>query len=107
LIITKIEKVLNNFNMPKVKVMLSMCLIKYHAIKTYVEMEIIAPPFLTSTLDGVASFTPRPLYLPGERTSGTHWIGRWVGLRACLDDVEKRKKYFVAGGTRTPIVLPK
>jgi hypothetical protein len=38
----------------------------------------------------VISFTPRPLY-PGERHSGTHWMGGWMVPRAGLDDVEKRK----------------
>jgi hypothetical protein len=28
---------------------------------------------------------------PRENNSGTHWIGGWVGPRAGLDDVEKRK----------------
>jgi hypothetical protein len=31
------------------------------------------------------SFTPK------ERAPGTHWIGGWVGLKACLDPVVKRK----------------
>jgi hypothetical protein len=26
-----------------------------------------------------------------ERAPGTHWIGGWVGHRASLDNVEKRK----------------
>jgi hypothetical protein len=26
----------------------------------------------------------RPCFSPGERTAGTHWIGRWVGPRARL-----------------------
>jgi hypothetical protein len=30
-------------------------------------------------------------FTPGERAPGTHWIGGWVGPRAGLDDVEKRK----------------
>jgi hypothetical protein len=38
----------------------------------------------------VVSFTPRPLY-PGEITPGTYWIGGWVGPRADLHAVEKRK----------------
>jgi hypothetical protein len=33
---------------------------------------------------------PRPLY-PGERARGTLWIGGWVGSKAGLDAVEKRK----------------
>jgi hypothetical protein len=30
-------------------------------------------------------------FTPGERATGTHWIGGWVDPRAGLDDVEKRK----------------
>jgi hypothetical protein len=33
----------------------------------------------------VVSVTPRPLFTPGERTPGTHWIGGWAGPRASLD----------------------
>jgi hypothetical protein len=36
-----------------------------------------------------ASSTGR--FTPEERAPGTHRIGGWVGPRACLDDVEKRK----------------
>jgi len=28
---------------------------------------------------------------PGKEPPGTHWIGGWVGPRAVLDAVEKRK----------------
>jgi hypothetical protein len=38
----------------------------------------------------VVSITPRPYYLR-ERAPGTHWIGSWVGPRAVLDIVVKRK----------------
>jgi hypothetical protein len=51
----------------------------------------IAPPFLTSALDGwewSASRTGR--FTPGETASGTHWIESWVDPRAGLDAVEKR-----------------
>jgi hypothetical protein len=34
---------------------------------------------------------------PGERAPGTHWIGGWVGSRASLDDVEKRKLLTLPG----------
>jgi hypothetical protein len=47
---------------------------------------------LTSVLDGgewsdsrTGRFTPR------ERALGTHWIGGWMGPRAVLDAVVKRK----------------
>jgi hypothetical protein len=39
---------------------------------------------------------------PWERTSGTHYTGGWVGLRAGLD-TEVRGKSFVPAGDRTPI----
>jgi hypothetical protein len=39
----------------------------------------------------VVSLTPRPLYTPGERAPGTHWIGDLVSPRAGLDAVTKRK----------------
>jgi len=51
--------------------------------------EVQLHAFLTSALDGVVSFTPRPLYLQG-RAPGTHWLGGWVGPRAVLDTVVKR-----------------
>jgi len=38
----------------------------------------------------VVSFTPRPLY-PRRTAPDTHWIGGWVGTRAGLDTVVKRK----------------
>jgi hypothetical protein len=48
----------------------------------------IATLFLTLTID-LVSFMPRSLYLPGEITAGTHWIGR-VGPRVGLGAVEKK-----------------
>jgi hypothetical protein len=55
---------------------LSLCLTKYHAMKTYWRW--------------VASFTLQPLY-PRERAPATHWKGGWVGPRIVLDTVVKRK----------------
>jgi hypothetical protein len=47
---------------------------------------------LTSALDGVEWSTSRPgRFTPRERAPGTHWIGGWVGPRAGLDAVVKRK----------------
>jgi hypothetical protein len=54
--------------------------------------EGIDPPFLTSALDGVEWSGSRPgRFTLGEEVSCTHWIGGWVGLRAELNAVEKRK----------------
>jgi hypothetical protein len=38
----------------------------------------------------VVNFTPQPLYSQGKYR-GAHWIGRWVGLRTCLNVVAKMK----------------
>jgi hypothetical protein len=41
----------------------------------------------------MVSFTPLPLY-PGETAPDTHCIGSWVGFRAGMDVMEKRKISF-------------
>jgi hypothetical protein len=52
----------------------------------------IALSYLTSALDGVEWSDSRPAPLaPGKEPPGTHWIGAWVGLRAGLNAMEKRK----------------
>jgi hypothetical protein len=54
--------------------------------------------FLTSALIGGEWSASRPnRFTPVERAHGTHWIGGWVGLRAGLDDVEKRKFLTLLG----------
>jgi hypothetical protein len=66
-------------------------LIKHHAMNTW-RSGGTAPPFLTSTLDGGEWSASCPgCFTPGERSPGTHFIGGWVGPRACSDAVEKRK----------------
>jgi hypothetical protein len=50
-----------------------------------------------------------PAALPPEiRAPGTHWIGGWVGPRAVLDAVVKRKipSPHWESNPRTPIVQP-
>jgi hypothetical protein len=64
---------------------------------------------LTSALDGgewSASRTDR--FNPTERALDTHWIGGWVGPRAVLDAVVKRKipSPCQESNPRTPIVQP-
>jgi hypothetical protein len=47
---------------------------------------------LTSALDGREWSASRPgRFTPRERAPGTHWIGGWVGPRAVLNAVVKRK----------------
>jgi hypothetical protein len=61
-------------------------------MKAYGGVEVQLHAFLTSALDGgewSASRSDR--FTPRERAPGTHWIGGWVGPRAVLDTVVKRK----------------
>jgi hypothetical protein len=47
---------------------------------------------LTLEIDGGDWSASRPdRFTPRERAPGTHWIGGWVGPRAVLDAVMKRK----------------
>jgi hypothetical protein len=91
----------------KVKVKLSLCLTKYHAMKTYWENGGIDPHILDlgTRWRWVVSFTLRPLY-PRERAPDTHWTGGWVGPRVVLDTVVKRKipSPHRESNPRTPIV---
>jgi hypothetical protein len=64
---------------------------------------------LTSALDGSEWSASRPgRFTPRERAPCTHWIGDWVGPRAVLDAVVKRKIPSPRRETnpRTPIVQP-
>jgi hypothetical protein len=55
----------------------------------YGESGGITPPFLTSALDGGEWSLSCPcLFTPGERASGTHRIGGWVGPRAGIAAME-------------------
>jgi hypothetical protein len=64
---------------------------------------------LTSALDGDEWSASRPgRFTPTERATGTHWMGGWVGPRALLNAVVKRKVPSPHGESnpRTPIVQP-
>jgi hypothetical protein len=45
----------------------------------------------------VVSITPRPLFTPGERTTGTHCTGGWEGPRAGLDTEVRGKPLLLSG----------
>jgi hypothetical protein len=51
---------------------------------------------------------PRTLYPPEKEIPATHWIGGWVGPRAVLDAVVKRKipSFRRESNPRTLIVQP-
>jgi hypothetical protein len=56
----------------------------------------------TSTLVGGEWSASRP----GRFTSDTHWIGRWVGPRVGLDDMEKYKFLTLPGLELRPLGRP-
>jgi hypothetical protein len=64
---------------------------------------------LTSALDGGEWSASRPgRFTSRKRSPGTQWIGGWVGPRAILDAVVKRKipSSRRESNSRTPIVQP-
>jgi hypothetical protein len=62
-------------------------------MKTYGEVAVTLHVFLTAAIDVDKWSASRPgRFTPGERGPYTHWIGGWVGARAGLDVVAKRKK---------------
>jgi hypothetical protein len=65
--------------------------------------------FLTLALDGGEWSASRPgRFTPRERAPCTHWVGGWVGPRAILDAVVKRKfpSTLRESNPSTPIVQP-
>jgi hypothetical protein len=76
----------------KVKVKLSLCLPKHHAMKTYWGSGGIAPRILDfGTRWGEWSALRPGHFIPRERAPGTHWIWGWVGPRTGLNTVVRRK----------------
>jgi hypothetical protein len=76
-------------------------------MKAYWESGGIAPRIIW--LDGVEWSASHPgRFTPRERAPGTHWIGGWLGPRAVLDAVMKRKIPSLRreSNPRTPIVQP-
>jgi hypothetical protein len=59
-------------------------------MKVYGGVDVQIHIFLTSALAG-GEWSVSRRSTTGERAPGTHWIGGWVGPRAGLDAVEKRK----------------
>jgi hypothetical protein len=67
-------------------------------MKAYGEVAVYIHIFLTSALFKVSGQLHAPAALPpGKEPPRTHWIGGWVGPRAGLDDVWKRKFLTLAG----------
>jgi hypothetical protein len=61
-------------------------------MKAYWGVEVQLHAFLISALDGGEwSVSRLRRFTPTERTPGALWIGVWVGPRASLDAVVRRK----------------
>jgi hypothetical protein len=69
---------------------------------TYGGVDVYIHIFLTSVLVGGEWSATRP----GRFIPGTHWIGGWVGPRAGLDDMEKRKFLTLPGLEFRPLGRP-
>jgi hypothetical protein len=82
------------------KVTMSLCLIKTLCHEDIWGRGGIAPLFLTSAASRPGLFTP------GERFSGTHWIGDWVGLRLGLNAVERKILHCRESNQGRPVRSP-
>jgi hypothetical protein len=72
-------------------------------MKVYGGMVVYIRISLTSALvGGEWSASPPRCFTPGEIAPRTHWIGDWVGPRAGLDDVEKRKFLTIMDSNSDP-----
>jgi hypothetical protein len=70
----------------------SCALTEHHDMKAYWGSGGSSTHSMTSALDGGERSASRPgRFTLKERAPGTHWIGGWVGPRAVLDVVVKRK----------------
>jgi hypothetical protein len=67
--------------------------------------EGIAPPFLTSALDGGAWSASRFRHFTLERATGSHWIRAWVGPRAGPDAVEYYFFIIILSGVRLSLLV--
>jgi hypothetical protein len=66
-------------------------------MKTYGGVDVQTHVFLTLVLIGGKWSASRP----GRFTPGTHWIEGWMGSRAGLDNVKKKKYLFCRDRTPT------
>jgi hypothetical protein len=73
-------------------------------MKAYGEVDVQINISLTSALTGVEwSASGAGRFTPGERSTSTHWILGWVGPKAGLDDMEKRKLLTLPGLKLRPL----
>jgi hypothetical protein len=67
-------------------------------MEAYAEVDAQTQVYFTSPLVGNEWSALRPdRFIPEERAPSTHWIGGWVGPKAGIDDMEKRKFFTPMG----------
>jgi hypothetical protein len=71
----------------------------------------IDPEFLNTALHGGEWSVSHPgSFTPEEISANTHWIGGWVGCRASVDTVKKRKISYPCRGSnpfsQQPVTIP-
>jgi hypothetical protein len=73
-------------------------------MKAYGGVDVETHIFLASALAGDEWSASRPgRFTSAEGAHGTHWIGGWMGSRASLDGVEKRKFLTLPGLELRPL----
>jgi hypothetical protein len=76
-------------------------------MKAYGGVDVEAHVFLTSALvGGEWSASRLGRFTPEKRAAATHSIEGWVGPRARLDDLEKRKFFTLPGLELRPLCHP-
>jgi hypothetical protein len=81
---------------------LSLCNVIHSPVNSILSSSILISILFRNT-EFIIFPQPPAALCPGERTSGTHWIGGWVGLRAGLD-TEARGNILCLYGDRSPVV---
>jgi hypothetical protein len=76
-------------------------------MKAYGGVDVEIHIFLTSALAGGEWSASRPgCFTPWKEPPVPNWIGGWVGPRAGMDDVEKRKFLTLPGLELRPLDRP-
>jgi hypothetical protein len=78
-------------------------LIRHHALKTYGEWLYSSTRSCPRARWGEWSASRPVRFTSGERVTGTHWIGGWVGPRAGLD-AEAKRTILAPACNRTAVV---
>jgi hypothetical protein len=86
----------------KLKAKLSLCLTKYHSMKTYGGVDVWVRAFLTSAQDGSEWSASRP-----GRFTPRYPLNRMLcGPQSRLDALARKNKILAPARNRTPVVQP-